>query len=571
MTLISLLQSIAVLKRRRLISLFQALKMRDRVLVVFFLGVALTALLFWFVALYLSSTKPVPNYGGEYTEGMAAQPRYLNPLLSQTSEADADLVELLYCGLFGYDADGKLVNRLAESSAVSEDGKTYTIALKQGVQWHDGQEVTADDVLFTIRAIQDPAYKSPLRSNWLSVDVVAVDRYTLSFTLKKVYFGFLENLTVGILPKHIWEGIVPENFLLADYNLAPIGCGPFRFSSAEKDSSGNMRAIELHSFKEYYTGEPYISKVTFRFYPDEVSLLDAYKRKEILGIDTVTPEMLSQLVERKSTHLYEIAIPRIFAVFFNVTKNAALAQDEVRQALSLATDRELIIREVLKEKGQPAYTSFLPFMTGYVSNASFPTYDKDKAETLLDAAGWKRGDDGVRIKGGARLAFTLTTPDWPELVQTADLIKTEWQSVGVEINVNVLGAADLQQDIIRPREYEALLFGEAAMLDSDPYSFWHSSNKHDPGLNLALFDNKNADDVLSSLREEMDPVKRDDEYRTFQGILLQENPAVFLYSPTYLYVVSNVVKGVDIRSADTPASRLSNMKDWYIKTKRIRK
>ena len=443
--------------------------------------------------------------------------------------------------------------------------------LRSGIKWHDGEELTADDILYTIQVIQAPSYKSPLRANWLSVDVAAADRYTVTFALKKTYFGFLENLTLGILPKHIWENIAPENFLLADYNLAPIGSGPYSFFDSEKDSSGNMLSYELHAWKDYFDGTPYISKIIFHFYPDEVALIDAYKRKEILGISSVMPENLSRLEEYKSTRVYEINIPRIFAVFFNTTKNVALAHDEVREALNYATDRDAIIREVLSEKGQSAYTAFLPFMAGYATDLARPSFDIEKAQALLEDNGWKRGDDGIRSKNGAPLDIELTVPDWPELTRTADMLKTEWREAGARVSVKVLGATDFQQNAIRPREYQALLFGEAALLDSDPYSFWHSSQKRDPGLNLALFDNKGADDILATLREELNPEKLREKYRAFQEILLAENPAIFLYSPTYLYVVNSTVKGIDIRSVDAGAFRLSNVKDWYISTERVKK
>lgn len=568
---IRIINSSTILKKLNWLHLFQALKMRDKVLVGFFAALGAAALLFWLGALYFVSTKAVPKAGGEYIEGIAAQPRYINPVLSQTSEADADLVQLIYSGLFSYDATGNLVKRLAADYSVSEDGKMYTVTLRSGVKWHDGEEMTADDILYTIQAIQDPAYKSPLRANWLSVDVTAIDRYTVTFTLKKTYFGFLENLTLGVLPKHIWENIAPENFLLADYNLAPIGSGPYSFFNSEKDSSGNMLSYELRAWKDYFDGDPYISKIIFHFYPNEAALIDAYNRKEIFGINSVMPENLSRLEERKSTRVYEINIPRIFAVFFNTTKNVALAHDEVRQALSYATDREAIIREVLSGKGQPAYTALLPFMTGHVADLALPYFDREKASALLEDNGWKRGADGVRSKNNDVLAIELTVPDWPELTRTADLLKVQWEQVGARVSVNVLGTADFQQNAIRPREYQALLFGEAAMLDSDPYSFWHSSQKHDPGLNLALFDNKDADDILATLREELDPEKLRVKYRAFQEVLLKENPAVFLYSPTHLYVVSNTVKGIDVQSVDAAQFRLSNAKDWYINTERVKK
>ncbi len=561
----------SIFRRRQWLLLFRALGTRDRILVLFFAAIGSAALLFWFGALYMTSTKEVPEYGGEYTEGMVSQPRYINPILSQTSAADASIAELVYSGLFGYDTTGKLEKRLVDQYDISDDGKTYTLTLRQGTQWHDGQELTTVDVLFTIQAIQNPAYKSPLRANWLSVEAAAVDRYTLTLTLKKPYSGFLENLVVGILPKHVWEVITPENFLLADYNLAPIGSGPFRFYDSEKDSSGNMLSYELRSFDKYFSGRPYIQKVIFRFYPDDRSLLDAYNRKEILGINSVMPGNLAELGQRKSTRVYEIAIPRIFSVFFNVTKNAALAHDEVRKALALATDREAIIREVLLGKGQTAETAFLPFMEGYASDLALPHFDEAKANAILDESNWKRGADGVRVNGGTTLEFELLVPDWPELAKTAELLKEQWAKVGARVTVTGESAADLQQNAIRPREYQALLFGEAAMITSDPYSFWHSSQKHDPGLNLALFDNKDADDILLALREEIDPDQRSLDYHSFQEILLGENPAVFLYSPTYLYVVNSAIRGIDVKEANAPVYRLSDIKDWFIKTKRVRK
>lgn len=568
---IRILESIAILRKLNWLSLFQALRLRDRLLVSFFIVIGIGALLFWFGALYMASTVPVPERGGEYTEGIAAQPRYINPILSQTSGADADLAQLVYSGLFGYDTSGALMKRLVTDYSVSEDGKLYTVTLRSGAKWHDGEEVTADDVLFTVQAIQNPAYKSPLRASWLSVDAASIDRYTVTFTLKKSYFGFLENLTLGILPKHIWENIAPENFLLADYNLAPIGSGPYSFFDSKQDSSGNMLSYELRAFADYFDGAPYISKVIFHFYPDEAALIDAYNRKEVLGINAVTPDNLSKLEVRKSTRVYEISIPRIFAVFFNKTKSVALAYDEVREALTYATDRDAIIRDVLAGKGIPAHTAFLPFMSGYAVDLSVPGFDLAQANTLLDEKGWKRGEDGIRAKDGAVLEIELTVPDWPELARTADIIRTQWGEAGARVTVKVLGAADLQQNAIRPREYQALLFGEAAMIDSDPYSFWHSSQKNDPGLNLALFDDKNADDILATLREELNPDRQREKYRAFQEILLKENPAVFLYSPSYLYIVNGAVKGIDVKSIDAAAFRLSNIKDWYIDTKRVKK
>ncbi len=533
--------------------------------------IALGALLFWIGAAYVISTKAVADFGGEYREGIASQPRYINPIIAQTSEADQDLVQLIYSSLFSFDENGKLVKSVASDYKVEDEGRRYVITLKQGVKFHDGEELTADDVLYTVQAIQDPTYKSPLRANWLSVEAQVIDQYTIAFTLKKAYFGFLENLTVGILPKHIWETVTPDKFLLSDYNLAPVGSGPYRYYNLEKDSSGNILSIELRSFQNYFEGEAYIPKFIFSFYPDQETLLAAYAKKEVLGVHSITPGEEAQVREQKSTALYEIAIPRIFSVFVNNIKSKPLAFDEVRKALSYGTDREAIIREVLLGKGVPATSALLPFMDGFASDIETPHFDQAKANSILDEAGWKKGDDGIRSKDGTPLEVELTLPEWPEIQKTAELLKSQWEALGARVNLNQLSAADLQKNVVKNREYQALLFGQAAMLESDPYSFWHSSQKTDPGLNLALFDNKDADQVLESMREELNPEARIGQYKAFQEILARENPSIFLYSPTYLYVVNGMVKGVNVKRVDNPAHRLSNAHRWFIDTKRVLK
>ena len=207
----------------------------------------------------------------------------------------------------------------------------------------------------------------------------------------------------------------------------------------------------MRAFPDYFAGAPYINKITFNFYPDEPSLLEAYNRKEVMGIRSIMPASMATVSGRKSTRIHELSIPRVFSVFLNSTKSAPLAYDEVREALARGTDRESIIREVLLGKGQPAYGAFLPVMTGYASDLGYPTYDVGRANVLLDEKGWKRGEDGIRSKGGQTLQFDLSVPDWPELTQTAELLRTQWAQIGARVNVVVLGAGDLQQNVIRPR------------------------------------------------------------------------------------------------------------------------
>ncbi|HWQ60628.1 MAG TPA: peptide ABC transporter substrate-binding protein [Candidatus Fimivivens sp.] len=549
-------------------ALWKALCFRDRLIVsllLIFLGVAF---LVWIGAGFVALTREVPKHGGRYVEGIVGQPRYLNPILSQANAADEDLVSVIYSGLTGYDQDGRIVNRLAEKIDVSDDGLTYVVTLRNGLTWHDGSPLSADDVAFTVDSIKDPAYRSPLRQKWQGVDVEVRDPHTIVFILKKAYFGFPEHLTVGILPKHVWETVAPERFALADANLSPVGSGPYRFVNFQKDAQGNILSYELRAFPGYVGGEPHIDKVAFSFYQDEETMVAAYDRKEIMGMSPLSSERGSAFAEKKGTRVHGFHLPRVFSVFFNPVKSVPLAYTEVRQALSLATDRDVLVREALAGRGVTASMPFLDFMEGNPSVSSIG-FDIAAANGLLDDKGWKKEDDGIRSKGQERLAFDLQVPDWPELRATADLLRAQWKTIGADVTVKVMPLSELNRDVIRPREYQALLYGEEMGVNPDFYSFWHSSEKNDPGLNIGMFDDSNADDTLLSLREETDPTKRDALLGTFLDILAQKNPAVFLYSPDVFYVMSDAVKGFDTRSANGSSSRFSDIAKWYIDTKRV--
>lgn len=497
---------------------------------------------------------------------------YINPLLSQTSEADADIVQLIYSGLLKYDNQGNLANDLAEGYEISEDQKVYMFHLKKNAKWHDGEPLTASDVIFTVNAVQDPAYKSPLRQNWQGVEISQNDDYTVTFALKSSYFGFLNNLTMGILPKHIWENIAPEKFSLAEYNLRPIGSGHYQFIDFQKDSSGNILSYSLRSFKDYFNGQAYISEFNFNFYPDEETIISAYNKKEIAGMSGIPSEEIKNIKSPKNTRIYELNIPRYFAVFLNQTKSVPLASSAVRKALAHSVDRQEIIDKVLNGKGTAMFSPFLPQMKEYEDNISKYNFDIQKANEILEENGWKYDEsDKIRKKNEEKLEIEILTTDWPELAQTADILLNQWEKIGADVKVSMLGVSDLQQNYIRPREYASLLFGQAVSFNPDPYSFWHSSQKRDPGLNLALFDDKKADELLDKAREEMDESKRIEEYRDFQRILADEIPAIFLYSPSFLYPVNQKVKGIEVKNVNSPSWRFSDVNKWYVKTKRVRK
>jgi peptide/nickel transport system substrate-binding protein len=532
--------------------------------------ISILALLF---NVYINKTQLVPKVGGEYKEGILGQPRFINPILAPTNDADRDLTQLVYSSLFKYDSQGNLIPDLVEKYNIEEDNLIYNITLKKNVFWHDGEPLTANDVIFTIKTIQDEEYKSPLKNIWQSVQIEKVDEFTIRFKLNNIYAVFLHNLTVGILPKHLWAGISAANFPLAQYNLKPVGSGPYQFKEFSKNGNGKIESIEFVRNENYYLADrPFIEKITVRFYNSQDALIEAYQKRQIDGISFLSPANQPKL--RNNLNIYQINLPIYYAVFFNQTKNKPLADKAVRLALSHATNKDEIIEKVLAGQGQIVNSPLLPDWPGYTSETKIYDFALEHAQNILEAAGWKDIDeDGIREKKindqDTKLEFTLIATNWPEAQQTAEILKEQWEKIGARINLEIVDTANIQQEYLRPRNYQALLFGEVLNAEPDPFVFWHSTQKKDPGLNLAFYDNKDVDKLLQEARQTMDDEKRNEKYAQFQKLLIEDVPAIFLYSPTYLYPINKKVKGITTEKLAQPSYRFCQIENWYIKTKRV--
>lgn len=517
------------------------------------------------------------------TEGIVGNPRYINPLLAQASDADRDLTELVYAGLLRYDESGALIPDLAESYSISADGLSYTFKLRENITWHDDEPFTADDVVFTINTAQNADYDSPQRINWQGVEVTKLDDSTVIFKLRNRYGQFLNNMTLGILPRHLWAQVKPANFSLSELNTKPIGSGPYQFVSFKKNKLGQIDSYRLERFKDYHDQPPYISTIVLSFYNSEDSLIQAYNHGDVDSLSFISPQKLTSLRFQSKLTLNRISLPRYFAVFFNENKNKILADRNIRIGLNQATNKDEIIKKVLNGGGIRVDS---PLMSGILNvPASSKRYDfsPDAARASIAKAGWQysESEKGYILPGKStgkgkdaktsepqRLAIELTTSDWPELLSVAGEIKNQWEAVGVRVNIRVLAVSELQQ-AIRERNYEMLLFGEVLNIDPDPFSFWHSSQKRDPGLNLALFDNKNADKLLEDARQEIDTDLRRKKYADFQDIVISEAPAVFLYSSDYIYPQARSIKNNTTKIIGSPSGRFDAIGSWYIDTDRV--
>jgi peptide/nickel transport system substrate-binding protein len=541
----------------------------------FILGLAILALvslIIWLALYNIKYTVSAPNYGGSFKEGIVGNPQYLNPVLSQISDADRDVTELIFSGLMKYNSQGELVSDLAEKYAIGENGKVYDFFLKRDIKWHDKKPFTADDVVFTIQTIQNPEYRSPLRINWTGVEVEKIDDYTVRFRLKTAYAPFLANATVGIIAKHIWEEILPEKFLLAQENLEPIGTGPYKLKKLKKDSEGFVDYIKLVAWGEYERNRPFIEKIQLYFYPDEESLIRAYNKGKIDNLSLISVQNKSKLQGLRKADIYQLNLPRYFAVFFNQSKSKTLSDKTVRLAINYATNKQEIISQVLDGRAQAINSPIPAGVWAHTDETNIYDFALEHANNILEEAGWiDEDEDGIREKEDEKLEIELITTELKELQQVANLLQEQWSKIGAQINVKILNIGEIQQEYIRPREYQALLFGEVLGLDPDPFSFWHSSQKRDPGLNLALYDNSRVDTLLRDGRQDLDPETRTEKYKEFQQLVVEDVPAVFLYSTYYLYIVSKNIKGITTQNIVLPSKRFVDIDKWYIKTQRVKK
>jgi peptide/nickel transport system substrate-binding protein len=525
----------------------------------------------------LQHGKTVPKIAGSYTEGLVGQPLLINPLLAST-DVDMDLARVVYAGLLKFDPNLNLVPDLAENlPQISPDGKSYTIKLKDNLYWHDGNEFTADDLVFTYKAIQNQELRSPLRLSWNRVEVTKIDSRTIKLTTRESSATFIANLTVGILPKHIWETVPAESFALSKFNLEPIGSGPFRVSGLQRGRNGEIKEIRLVRFERYHGEGPYLKNLDFKFFTTSDRLIGAYHSRDITGLGYV-PFDQSLFIEPKA-NLQQIflTLPQYQTVFINRAKNPAPLEDRrVRLALAKSVDKNKIIKEVYGGQASESYGPILPGYLGFddeIIKADMNVYDPERAKALLEEAGWiMDSETGFRKdKLNRTLSLSLATNDFSPNVRVAQSLKEMWEGIGIQIVLSIETIADLKDKFISPRNYELILFSENVGVDPDPYPFWHSSQLRDPGLNLSTFSNKTADKLLVEARTNIPPPERVSKYKQFQNLFADDVPAIFLNRYVFVYNIPQALKGVKLNTIFTPSERFADINKWYLGTKRVKK
>src|SRR3990167_1249865 len=377
----------------------KVLSPKERYLTLVFLLIFVGSLISLPLTIFYHYTKVAPDYGGSFVEGILGEPHYINPLLSQNNDVDRDLVSLIYSGLMKYNDEGKLVPDLAKSYEISSDGLNYTIYLKENAKWQDGTLVTADDVVFTVQTAQNPDYGSLQRINWQGVDAEVVDNHTVILKLKNKYAQFLNNLTLNILPRHIWQDVKPVNFALSDFNLKPIGSGTYKFKKLKKDSEGRIMSYELESNKNFYDGRPYIDHIELKFYDSEDEMLNEYNKNSMENMAFVSANNLKKVKFKKRLNIEELKLPRYFGIFFNQNEAKIFSDKNIRLALNYGTDKKDLIAKILAGKGLETNSPMIGEVLGVTGDVKTYNYDLDKAKKLLADSGWVPPAGGPDDKG----------------------------------------------------------------------------------------------------------------------------------------------------------------------------
>ncbi|GAB4538009.1 MAG: peptide ABC transporter substrate-binding protein [Anaerolineales bacterium] len=512
--------------------------------------------------------------GGIYTEALVGSMGRLNPMLDWNNQADRDVNRLLFSSLIRFDARGLPQPDLAESWGTSSDGTIYNFTIRPNALWHDGQPVTTDDVLFTIELIKSSGSLFPqdVKDLWSQVAVKKFDDKTFQIKLPEPFAPFLDYVAFGVLPKHLLETIPADQLANADFNLAPVGSGPYRFESL-LTNGGQISGVTLIANEDYYLQRPYIEQVAFRYYPDSASALSAYQQGETLGVSRITNDILQQALAEPTLSVHTSRLPQLGLVFLNLNNpNVVFFQDEkVRQALLLGINRNVIISRVLQGQAILADSPILPGSWAYYDDMPRLEYDPDAAITLLKDAGYAipAGGGDVRVKDGQPLSFTMVHPDDETHTKIAQAIQADWALIGARVELQPAPYNSVINDFLSTRNYQAALadLNTARTPDPDPYLFWHQAEATG-GQNYSQWDNRAASEFLETARTATDFETRARLYRNFQVVFAKELPSLPLYYPVYSYGVDAQVQGVQLPPLYDASDRFALIREWYLVTRR---
>jgi peptide/nickel transport system substrate-binding protein len=462
---------------------------------------------------------------------LPSEPFRLNPLF--LSDFTSYTVSgWIFNGLTRIGDDLRVTGDLAESWEVLQGGREIRFRLRKGVRWHDGVELTAEDVVFTYEQAISPKHPGPHSGRFGPVrSVRAVDRYTVSVTYHEPYGPAFASWTIGILPEHALRG---KDLTVGDSDRGPVGTGPFRLVSWVPGEK-----LVFEAFRDQFRGPPGVKRVVVRILPDAASRLMELKAGGIDLMEVPASHLNRNVRGASSNGLNYIRCPS-----FRNHRDGRFQDRRVRQAISMALEREAIVQAVLFGAGRPSMGPW-PSGSPYASPRVKPfAYDPNGAAALLREAGWVRGEDGVLRKDRRPFAFTiLTNGESEEHSKTAQLIQAQLKTLGIEVTIRQLDWQTFRHQAVAKHDFEAVVLSRAYMYDADPFDLWHSSRNREGEWNYLSYANPQVDRLLESGRRTIDEHKRQAIYRKVHEIMADDFPCIFLYDADGLYAARPRIKG----------------------------
>ncbi|MDD3474590.1 MAG: ABC transporter substrate-binding protein [Candidatus Dojkabacteria bacterium] len=517
--------------------------------------------LFIFLRSTTFAEKISPKESNYYIEGRVGAISTFNPLFSNQNDIDKAIQELVFEKFVYIDSKENILPGIATKWSVSDNGKVYTFDISLDHIWSDGESLAIDDILFTfetaISLSTEEGYDT-VGSGLIDVDIEIIDSDTIQFTLPQTNAIFPELASVYIVPKHILEDISLKDMPFDIFARNPIGSGPYRISKSEPN-------IVYLQASEYFNPEPNISNLIFRVYSDISSLESAF-RNDLLDAVVLPDNYTADFVNEYSSYVVDrIDLPyRERLLFFNLRKEK-FQSESLRLGINYLIDKE----KLLEESGISGDVLYGPIYEGswaYSSSIDYPKYDPEKAEEALEEAGYTRNESNgyFETEDGKLLTFTISYLDNESNQKLLETLSTILADEGVIVNLEPLTYSQLTQEILATRNFELLMYEIELTVDPDQYNLWHSLQKEYPNLNLSGYEFSRVDILLEEGRKTIDREDRKEDYALIQKYLIQDMPVVFLYRPSYLYVVKDDISGIDIENIVRVEDIYRNIYEWEI-------
>ena len=461
----------------------------------------------------------------------SANPSRLNPILA-TDSSSSEITGFLFNGLVKYDKDAKeIIGDLAQKFYF-KDEKTLIFELREGVKWHDGEEFSAKDVLFTYKLLISDKIASPYSAGFRFVeDVKVLDRYRVEVKYKKPYFKALETWMMGILPEHILKD--EENLMSSTFNIHPIGTGPYRLTQLEFSKN-----IELSAFDDYFLGRAKIDKIVFHVIADPMTRLLMLKSAQ-LDLGSIEPlvmerELGSDFFEK--FNIYEKISLSYTYLGFNL-RLKKFKDPRVREALSLAIDRQELIDILFFKHAKVCSGPFLPGTKAFNPDVKAPTKNLQRARKLLREAGYDEKHP---------FEFEIVTSNSSSIrPYAAEILQYQLKKAGVKVKLRVMEWQAFLNMVVFPHKFDAVLLGWGLSPTPDPYMFWHSDSDKQGGFNLVGYHNSKIDKMIEISQSIIDREKLSQLWREMFRIIVEDNPYLFLYIPNSITAVNREIKNIE--------------------------